>query len=152
MRSHATSSIITTTCFQDISLDITDSSSNLTSLQGHRYSIILTDYHSKFRWIYFTKKKPDFLKQYLLRFEDEEVISRNATVSIYLSDEEPLYLTPEVLASLRGTFPLRIAPYRSELNPAEPVIGAIQDCARTFSLLHLPLPNPCGNQPMFTLS
>ena len=82
--------------------------------------------------MYFVKMKTDFLKKCLMLFEAEEVRPRSTTVGTYLSDGEPLYWTPEVIDSLRGTFTLQIAPYRSELNPAEPVIGAIQDCARTL--------------------
>ena len=58
-----------------------------------------------------------------MRFEAEDVRSRSTTtVGTYLSDWTPL----------RGTFTLKISPYRSELNPAELIIGAIQDRARTL--------------------
>ena len=81
----------TTACFQAIALDITDSGTYTKSFQGHRYSVILSDLYSKDRSIYFMKKKTDFLKFCLTRFESEKVQPRNATVTTYISDGEPLY-------------------------------------------------------------
>ena len=78
------------------------------------------------------KKKKDFLLKCLKIYQHKEVEPRSAKIGYFFIDGEPLYWIPEVKEPLDGSFVLLIAPYRRELNPAEPSIGATQDVTRTL--------------------
>ena len=125
-------SIIVTAKFQFVALDIFESGSDVLSYQGNRYTVLITELMTHYRWIYHMKKKKkkkDFLLKCLRIFQHDEVEPRRAKIRIFISDGELLYWTPEVKASLDGSFVLLMAPYRSELNPAEPsfnVGGSLQ--------------------------